>query len=51
MKLSLASFKATIGSFVNLMPTKLDYTLNNLTMPIPANSSDQGLKTPAGVRT
>lgn len=45
VKLSLASFKATMGSFVNLMPTKLDYTLNNLTMPVPANSADQGIRT------
>lgn len=45
VKIALASFKATMGSFVNLTPTKLDYTLNNLTMPVPANSSDQGIRT------
>lgn len=45
VKIALTSFKATMGSFVNLTPTKLDYTLNNLTMPVPANSADQGIRT------
>lgn len=45
VKIALASFKASMGSFVNLTPTKLDYTLNNLTMPVPANSADQGIRT------
>lgn len=44
VKLSLGSFQAMMGSFVNLTPTKLDYTLNGLKMPVPADSKDQGIK-------
>ena len=45
VKLGLASFKATMGGFVNLSPTRIDYALNNLVMPIPANSTDKGIQT------
>lgn len=45
VKIGLASFQATMGAFVNLSPTKIDYVLKNLVMPVPANSKDKGIQT------
>lgn len=44
VKISIGSFQGTMGGFINVMPTKLDYILTGLKMPVPANSKDPGTK-------
>ncbi|OYU50027.1 MAG: hypothetical protein CFE31_00205 [Rhizobiales bacterium PAR1] len=43
VKLKLASFDATIASFVNLSPTRVDFVLSNLAVPLPSKSTDPGV--------
>lgn len=43
VKLKLASFDATIASFVNLAPTRVDFVLSNLAVPLPSKSTDPGI--------
>lgn len=43
VKLKLASFDATIASFVNLAPTRVDFVLSNLAVPLPSKSTDPGV--------
>jgi hypothetical protein len=44
VKATLASFSALAGNFVAVTPTKIGLALKNFKMPLPANSTDAGIK-------
>lgn len=44
VKMSMAGFSTSFGSFAGFTPTKIDIALDAFKMPIPKNSKDDGLK-------
>ena len=45
VKFSLSAFDFTLGSFVGVTPTRIDYALSGFKIPIPADTRDEGIRT------
>lgn len=45
VKFSMNAFEARMGGFVGAVPSRLDYSLSALKIPVPADSTDQGIRT------